>query len=69
MSYTLAEAVALVGHDRSTLLRAIKSGKLSASRDKVGGAWRVDAAELARVYGPGIATGVNLNRVQFETRS
>ena len=54
MSYTLAEAAVAAGRDRSTLLRAIKSGKLSAARDAVTGAWRVDPAELARVYGNGI---------------
>jgi len=54
VSYTLAEAAVAAGRDRSTLLRAIKSGKLSAARDAVMGAWRVDPAELARVYGNGI---------------
>jgi len=53
MSYTLAQAAAETGRDRSTLLKAIKSGKLSASRDSATGAWQVDPAELARVYGIG----------------
>src|SRR3954447_2761432 len=53
MVYTLAQAAAATGRDRSTLLKAIKSGKLSANRDSATDAWRVDAAELARVYGIG----------------
>src|SRR3954469_18820742 len=53
MSYTLAQAAAETGRDRSTLLKAIKGGKLSASRDSATGAWRVDPAELARAYGIG----------------
>lgn len=53
MSYSLAQAAAATGRDRSTLLKAIKSGKLSANRDSATGAWQVDPAELARVYGIG----------------
>ena len=56
MSYTLAEAAVAIGRDRSTLLRAIKHGKLTATRDEATGAWRVDAAELARVYDIGSPT-------------
>jgi len=53
MAYSLAQAAAATGRDRSTLLKAIKSGKLSANRDSATGAWQVDPAELARVYGIG----------------
>jgi hypothetical protein len=53
MAYTLAQAASATGRDRSTLLKAIKSGKISAARDETTGAWRVDAAELVRVYGIG----------------
>jgi hypothetical protein len=55
MAYSLAQAAAATGRDRSTLLKAIKSGKLSAARDDTTGAWRVDPAELSRVYGIGIS--------------
>src|SRR3954471_2193659 len=51
MAYTLAQAAAATRRDRSTLLKAIKSGKLSANRDSATGAWHVDPSELARVYG------------------
>ena len=47
---TLAEAAQRVGLHRSNLLRAIKAGRVSGSRDD-GGNWRVDESELVRVYG------------------
>jgi ATP phosphoribosyltransferase regulatory subunit HisZ len=53
MAYSLAQAAAKTGRDRSTLLKAIKRGKLSATRDSATGAWQVDPSELARVYGIG----------------
>jgi len=53
MAYTLAQAATATGRDRSTLLKAIKNGKISATRDELSGAWQVDAAELSRVYGIG----------------
>lgn len=51
MSYTLAEAAQATGLNRSTLLRAIKSGRISGARDEVG-AWRVEPVELHRVFPP-----------------
>src|SRR4051794_2822721 len=53
MAYSLAQAATATGRDRSTLLKAIKRGKVSATRDSATGAWQVDPAELARVYGIG----------------
>jgi len=49
MEHTLAEAAEIADVNRSTILRSIKSGKLSARRleDK---SYRVEASELARVY-------------------
>jgi excisionase family DNA binding protein len=47
---SLAEAAQRVGLHRSNLLRAIKAGRISGTRDD-SGAWRIDAAELVRVYG------------------
>jgi excisionase family DNA binding protein len=43
------DAAALVGKDRSTILRAIKNGHLSATRD--GGGYLIDPAELERAFG------------------
>ena len=51
MPLSLAEAAAATGTNRTTILRAIKAGKVSASRD-AHGAWVVEPAELHRVYPP-----------------
>ena len=47
--YTLAQAIATTGKSRSTLIRAIRSGKLSAIRDEAG-AYLVEPSELRRVF-------------------
>src|SRR5215510_6619593 len=47
---TLAAAAQRVGIHRSNLLRAIKRGAISGTRDD-GGAWQIDESELVRVYG------------------
>jgi hypothetical protein len=46
---TLAQAAALTGRDRSSLLRAVKRGAISGTRQD-DGTWLVDPAELSRVY-------------------
>jgi hypothetical protein len=51
--YSLARAATEAHRSRSTLLRAIQTGRLSATRDPPSGAWAIDAAELHRVYPPG----------------
>lgn len=48
--FTLGEASKEVTASKSTILRAIKSGKLSASKD--GDSWRIEASELFRVFDP-----------------
>lgn len=49
MNYSLATAAAACGVNKSTVLRAIKSGKVSATKDEHG-EWHVEPAELHRVY-------------------
>lgn len=49
MPYTLAEAAKATGLNRTTILRSIKSGKISGTRDRNGG-WLVEAAELHRIF-------------------
>lgn len=49
MELTLTAAANLTGKGKSTLLRAVKSGKLS-SRKTDDGTFMVDASELARVF-------------------
>jgi hypothetical protein len=60
-TFTLAEAAKAIGRDKSTLARAVRTGRLSASRD-ADGVWRIDQSELRRVYPvetstPGAAVG------------
>ena len=49
---SITDAVRLSGKSRSSILRAIKSGALSARRGP-GGAFLIDRSELARVYAVG----------------
>jgi excisionase family DNA binding protein len=56
---TLGEAARLTGLGKTTLARAIKAGRLSATRTEAG-SYQIDPAELARVYpfpAPTEATG------------
>jgi hypothetical protein len=50
-SYTLATAAAACGLNKSTVFRAIKAGKISATRNEHG-EWQIDPAEMHRVYPP-----------------
>lgn len=56
MAYTLAEAAKATGTNKTTILRAIKSGKVSGTKDEHG-AWHVEPAELHRVYPPAERSG------------
>jgi hypothetical protein len=47
--YTLTAAAKATGLNRSTLFRAIRSGKISATQDAQG-QWTMDPAEVHRVY-------------------
>lgn len=51
MSISLAEAAQATGVNRTTVLRAINSGKISGQRD-ANGAWTVEPVELFRVFAP-----------------
>jgi hypothetical protein len=50
MPSTLAEAASACGVNRSTILRAIKTGRISGARDESSGAWSVETVELHRVF-------------------
>lgn len=50
MPYTLPQAAAAVTRDRTTILRMIKAGKLSAARDPATNGWLIEPAELHRMY-------------------
>ena len=49
--HNLVSAAAATGVNRSTILRAIKAGRISAQRDETNG-WQIDPAELHRVFPP-----------------
>jgi hypothetical protein len=49
MAYTLGQAARAIGRSKTTLGRAIKSGRISATRGK-DGSYLIDPAELHRVF-------------------
>ena len=51
MKHTAGTAAKVVGKTKSTITKAIASGKLSAIKND-NGAWEIDASELYRVYPP-----------------
>lgn len=51
MVYTLGEAAKATGKSKATISKAIKLGRISASKDDTG-AFRIDPSELHRVYPP-----------------
>ena len=61
MSYTLAEAAAACGINKSTVLRAVKSGRISGTKDEFG-TWHVEAVELHRVFPPATASSEAMPR-------
>lgn len=57
MKHTLGQAAKATGKSKATIHRDVKSGKLSAERMD-DGSYRIDAAELFRVYPPAGDGGV-----------
>jgi hypothetical protein len=49
---TLGTAAQATGTAKSTILRAIKAGRISAARDAQLGQWQIDPSELFRVFAP-----------------
>jgi hypothetical protein len=68
MAYNLVEAGAAAGRSKSSILRAIRRGALSAAQDDTTGSWRIEEAELFRAFPPsgaerdGTARGTSRNR-------
>lgn len=58
MSYTLGDAAKATGKSKTTLHRAIKSGRISASKAE-DGSYSIDPAELHRVF-PAVTAGTPL---------
>jgi excisionase family DNA binding protein len=70
---TLGQAARLTGTSKTTLTRAIRAGRLSATRRDDGG-YEIDPAELSRVYTvtpatpeTGTATGATVHRATGES--
>jgi hypothetical protein len=63
MLYTLGQAAKATGKQKSTILDAIRNGRLSASRDEKK-QWQIDPAELHRVYPP---NSPNVATERYET--
>ena len=49
MGYTLGQAAKAVGMSKTSILRSIKAGRISAGRDEFG-QWAIEPCELHRVY-------------------
>jgi hypothetical protein len=67
MACSLAEAAAACGLNKTTILRAIKAGKISGTKDEHGG-WFVEPAELHRVYPPADARSDADNGARTDTQ-
>lgn len=70
MSYTLGDAARAAGKSKTTLHRAIKSGRISATKEE-DGSYSIDPAELHRVFPPvtGARPTVLLHRNDVEQQS
>ena len=63
MRYTLGTAAKATGKAKSTILRAVKSGKISATK-KHDGSYEIEPAELHRVFPPNSAQQAPSNDTQ-----
>lgn len=63
MKYSLSEAAKATGKNKTTIQRAIKSGKISASKGD-SGAYEIDPSELHRIFPPAAAQHHQSNDTQ-----
>ena len=68
MKYTAGTAAKAVGKTKSTITKAIASGKLSAIKND-SGAWEIDVAELHRVYPPSPTATVEIERYETPVKT
>jgi len=66
MSYTLSQAATATGKNKATIQRAIKSGKISASKNS-SGAYEIDPSELHRIF-PATAERVAKSNISNDTQ-
>lgn len=50
MGYSMRQAAEICGKSRTTLHRALKSGRMSGTQDEANGEWSIDPSELRRVF-------------------
>lgn len=67
MNYSLSEAAKATGKNKSTIQRAVKSGKISASKDQ-SGAYEISPSELHRVFPPIVAQSDAQHRQSNDTQ-
>ena len=66
MSYSLSEAATACGVYKSTILRSIKAGRVTGTKDAFG-QWRIEPAELHRVYPPAQSNDADGNGTRHGT--
>jgi excisionase family DNA binding protein len=66
MKFSIGQAATETGKPKSTISRAIKSGRLSATKN--GNRYDIDAAELFRVFPATVAQPDNLNEAERSTQ-
>jgi hypothetical protein len=54
MPYTLGQAAKACGRSKATIHRAVKTGRVSATRSETGG-WLIEPAELHRIFPPSVS--------------
>ena len=68
MKHTAGTAAKAVGKTKSTITKAIASGKLSAVKND-SGAWEIDVSELHRVYPPSPTATVEIERYEIPVKT
>ena len=68
MNYSAGKAAIEVGKTKSTITKAIASGKLSAIKND-SGAWEIDVSELHRVFPPTPSETVEIEQLETPKRN
>jgi septal ring factor EnvC (AmiA/AmiB activator) len=68
MKYSLSEAAKATGKNKTTIQRAVKSGKISAAKGD-SGSYEIDPSELHRAFPPAVAQHPQSNDTQQGTFS
>lgn len=68
MKYTAGEAATATGVNTATITRAIKKGRISATKSDTG-AWQIDPTELHRVFPPLASKALPQDGMQGDARA